>query len=71
MSRRAGSKPVFFDFERSIPKFDVRSGQGQVMTQVGQYAYILKRFDETSRLALSARLYLHSVAIYWQKLIWR
>ena len=28
-----------------------RSDQGQAMTQVGQYAYILKRLDETGRLA--------------------
>ena len=39
-----------------------RSGQGQIMTQVGQYANFLKRLDEPSRLAPFARLYLHPVA---------
>ena len=45
----------------------VRSGQGQVMTQAGQYAHLPKRLDEPCRLASSARLYLHPVASYWRK----
>ena len=51
-----------------------RSGQRQVTTGVGQYAYLPRRLDEPSRLAPFARLYLHPVVIYWQKqdfdLIW-
>ena len=42
----------------------IKSGQGQVMTQVGQYAYLSKRLDEPSRLAPFARLYLHPVTSY-------
>ena len=38
----------------------------QIMTQVGQNAYLPKRLDEPSRLAQLARLYLHSVASYWR-----
>ena len=34
----------------------VRSDQGQVMAQVGKYAYLPKRLDELSRLAPFARL---------------
>ena len=37
----------------------VRSGQRQVTTGVGQYAYLPRRLDEPSRLAPFARLYLH------------
>ena len=36
-----------------------RSGQRQVTTGVGQYAYLPRRLDEPSRLAPFARLYLH------------
>ena len=46
---------------------NLTSGQGQIMTQVGQYAYRPKRFDEPSRLAPFARLNLHPVASYWRK----
>ena len=66
--RRAGSEHVLFDLESSISKSDLRSGQGQVMTQVGQYAYLPRRLDEPSRLARFARLYLHPVASYWRKM---
>ena len=45
----------------------VRPGQGQVMIQVGQYAYLPKHLDEPSRLAPFARLYLHPVTSYWRK----
>ena len=37
------------------------------MTEVGQYAYLLKRLDELSLLAPFARLYLHPVVSYWRK----
>ena len=37
---QAGSKYVLFDIKRSISKSDLRSGQGQVMTQVGQSAFL-------------------------------
>ena len=60
--RRAGSKHVLFDVERSIYKFDLRSGQGQVMIQVGQYEHLPKWLDEPSRLASLVRL--HPVARY-------
>ena len=45
----------------------LRPGQGQIMTQVGQYAHPLNRLDEPGRLAPFARLYLHPVATYWRK----
>ena len=32
--RQAGPKHALFDLERSISKFDLRSGQGQIMIQV-------------------------------------
>ena len=32
------SEHVLFDLEKSISKFDLRSGRGQVMTEEGQYA---------------------------------
>ena len=64
LDRRATSKHVLFDLERSISKFGLRSGQGQVMTDAGKYPYLPKRLDEPSRLALFARLYLHPVASY-------
>ena len=44
----------------------IRPGQGQVMSQVSQYAYQSKRIDEQSRWAPFARLYLHPVASYWR-----
>ena len=47
----------------------VSSAQNQVMTKVGQYAYLPKQLDEPSRLASFACLYLHHVATYWQKRI--
>ena len=51
-----------------------RSGQGQIMTQVGQYAHHPKLLDEPSRVAPLARLYHQLVATYWQNtdygLIW-
>ena len=56
LARQAGLEHSLFDLERSISKFDIRSGQGQVMTEVGQYAYIPKRLDESSRFAPFARL---------------
>ena len=40
------------------------------MTQVGQYAYHPKRFDEPSRLVPFVRLDLHPVASYWRKTVW-
>ena len=46
-----------------------RSGQGQIMTQLGQYAHPLKQLGQPSRLAPFARLYLHPVATYWRKRI--
>ena len=46
----------------------VRSGQGQVMTQVGQYVYLPKRLNEPSRLAPFARLFLRPVASYWRNM---
>ena len=59
---------VSFDLERSISKFDqVRSGQGQVMPQVCQYAHLPNRIDEPSRLAYFARLYLSPVTSYLRK----
>ena len=52
----------------------VRSGQGQIMIRVGQYAHYPKRLDESSRLAPFTRFYLHPVATNWRKtdcdLIW-
>ena len=45
----------------------VRSVQGQIVTQVGQYAYPLKWLDEPSRLGPFARLPLRHVVTYWQK----
>ena len=56
LSRRAGSEHVLLYLEKSISKTDLRSCQGQVMTHVGQYAYLSKSFDEPSRLAPFARL---------------
>ena len=53
---QAGSNHVCFDIERSISKFDLGSGQGQIVSQVGQYAHPPKRLDGPSRLALFARL---------------
>ena len=44
------------------------SGQGQVMTEVGQYAHLPSRLDEPGRLAPFARLYLHPVSSYCLKL---
>ena len=64
---QAGSKHVLFDLEGQSENF-LRSGQGQMMTQVGQYAHPLKQLDEPSRLAPFARLYLHPVATYWRKI---
>ena len=68
-ARRAGSEHVFFLPWRVNFKIrpQARSGQGQVVTEVGQYAYLSKRFGKPSRLASFARLYLHSVASYWRK----
>ena len=56
LPRRADSEHVLFDLGRSVSKYDVRPGQ--VTTQVGQYAvaYLPKRLDEPSRLALFACL---------------
>ena len=67
LPRRAGSKHILFYLESSISNLDLRSGQGQVMAQVGQYAYLSKRPDEPSRLAPFACFYLHSVATYRRK----
>ena len=64
---RAGSEHVLFYLERSIINSYLRSGQGQVMTQVGQYAYLPKRLDEPGHLAPFERLYLHPVSSYWRK----
>ena len=45
---RAGVKHLLYDIERSISKFDqVKSGQGQAATEVGQYAYFPKRLDRS------------------------
>ena len=52
---------------RVLNSGQVRSGQGQVFTEVDQYAYIPKHLDELSRLALFVHLYLHPVASYWRK----
>ena len=60
--------PVLFGFESSISKFELGSGQGQVMTEVGQYAYFPK-WLEPSRLAPSVHLYLHPVAVIGGKRI--
>ena len=61
--RRAGSKHVFLTWKVNLKIWpQVRSGQGQVMTQISQYANLPKRIDESSRLAPSACLYLHPVA---------
>ena len=46
-----------------------RSGHGQIMTQICQYACHAKQLDEPSRLAPFARLYLHRVVTYWQGMI--
>ena len=51
----------------SVYKYDLRSGQGQVMTQIGKYSYHSTRIDEPRRLAPFARLYLHQVTSYWRK----
>ena len=64
---RSISEHILFDLERSISKSDLRSGPGKVMTQVGQYAFLPKRLDELSRLALFAHPYIHPVASYWRK----
>ena len=56
-----------FDLEGLVSKFDVSSGQGQVMTEVGQYAYLPKLLDEPSRLTTFVSLYLHPVARHWRK----
>ena len=39
-ARRDGSENISLDLESPISKSDLWSGQGQVMTQVGQYTYI-------------------------------
>ena len=65
-SRQAGSKHVLFDIKMSIAKSDLRPGQGQFMTQEGQFAFLPKRLDEPSILARFARLCLHPVASYWR-----
>ena len=68
--RRAGSTDLLFDLERSISKSDqVRSGQGQVMIQVGEHAYLPKPLDEPSPLAPFAHLYFHPVATIGEKRI--
>ena len=67
LPRQAGSKHVLFDIKRTISKSDLMSGQGHVMTQVGQFAFLPKRLDEPSILARFARLCLHPVASYWRK----
>ena len=71
---RAGSKQVLFDLERWSFKFYFRSGQGQIMTHVGQCARPPKWLDKPSGLAPFARLYLYPVATCWRKtdcdLIW-
>ena len=45
--RQAGSKYVLFYLERSISKFDLRSGQVKVRSwpKLDQYAHCLKRLD--------------------------
>ena len=46
----------------------VRSGQGQVMTQ---YAYLPNQIDEHSRLAPFACLYIYPVTSYWRlNILW-
>ena len=45
----------------------VKSGQGHVMTQIGQYVYLPKRLDGPSRLSPFLHLYLHPVASYRRK----
>ena len=73
LPRRAGSKHLildldFFLIDRNFKLWSkARSGQGQVMVQVGQYAHLLKRRDEPSRLAPFACSYLLSVATYQRK----
>ena len=72
--RRVGLKHVLFILKsqfRILTSGQVRtkSGQGQIMTQVGQYAYYPKRLDQPSRLALFARIYLHPVATYSRKAV--
>ena len=67
LPRQAGSKRAICEIKRSISNSDLRSAQDQVMTQVGQSAYLPKRLDEPSLLALFARLCLHPVASYWRK----
>ena len=49
-ARQASPGHVLLDIESSISKFDPRSGQGQVMIQVGQCAYLSKYLDEPSLL---------------------
>ena len=58
---------MLFGLERSILKHDLRPGQGKVMTQVGEYAYLPKRLDEPRCFAPFAPPYLHQVASYWRK----
>ena len=75
-ARRDGLKHVLFDFERSISKFDLRSGQVKARSRSGHDPSKLicissEASCETSRLAPSAPLYLHSVASYWQKKNWK
>ena len=58
---------------KSISKFDLRSGQvkirsrSTVMTKIGKYAYLLKWFDQLSRLVPFARLYFNHITSYWRK----
>ena len=69
-ARRDGSENVSFDLKsqfQNLTSGQVRSGQGEVMTQVGQYACLLKRLDEPCRLEPFARLYLQPVTSYWRK----
>ena len=68
--RQVCSKHVLFDLEENLTSGQVRSrsGQGQIMTQIGQYGHPLKRLDEPSRLAPFARHYLHPVVTYWRKM---
>ena len=66
LARRAGTKHVLLTLQGQFQ--NLTSGQGQVMTEVGQYADHPKRLDEPSRLAPFVRLCLHPVASYWRKL---
>ena len=71
LTRPSGLEHVMFIlkdlFQNLAPdQVRLRSGQGQVMTEVVQHAYFPNQVDERSRLTVFARIYLHPVTVYRQ-----